>query len=115
MRKMWHRGMFLPSLYKEYSESETKSIRQYLNLLRLWDSAKENINEYWFGTPTWKFKVSWIFPKPLARIFGAPNYTTPSWKMSRVCGDNGLCLKSFPRVNSGNVVYDFVWDDTDTE
>lgn len=115
MRKMWHSGMFLPSLYREYSESATKRIQQYLNTLRLWDSAKENINEYWFGTPTWKFKVSWIFPKTLTRIFGVPNYTTPSWKMSRVYGDNGLCLKSFPRVNSGNVVYDFVWDDTDTE
>lgn len=115
MRKMWHRGIFLPSLYRKDSESATKRIQQYLNLLRLWDAAKKNINEYWFGTPAWKFKVSWIFPKTLARIFGAPNYTTPSWKMSRVCGDNGLCLKSFSRVNSGNVVYDFVWDDTDTE
>ena len=77
MRKMWHHGMFLPSLYRKDSESSTKRIQQYLNLLRLWDSAKENINEYWFGTPAWKFKVSWIFPKPLARIFGASNYTIP--------------------------------------
>lgn len=93
MLKMWHSGMFLPSLYREYSESETKGIRQYLNLLRLWNVAKENINEYWFGTPTWKFKVSWIFPEHIARTIGVPSYM-----LSRVPCDNALCLKSIPKM-----------------
>lgn len=58
-------------------------------LLHLWEEAKRNIGEYWFGIPAVpKVKVIWELPKCLY----------PMTRVVSFWGNDALSLKSIPKV-----------------
>ena len=84
---------------KEARESDWNGVARFLHTAHLWEDAKKNINEYWFGIPSVpRFQISWEFPEHIACLVSRPKYF-----LSRVPCDNALFLKSVPKMTDEKI------------